>query len=451
MKLIKNAFVLVGRNSKPILQDVLYDENIIEIGKDLKVKDCTGIIDLAGKLLIPGCLDAHVHFNDPGYNRHETFTTGTAAAAFGGITTVIDMPCTSIPPVTSASHLKEKLAVIERKAYVDFALWGGIRRNDFPLPDTMIDQLWQEGIVGFKIYTISGMDTFQALSYADIREVFCRFPNYLFAFHAEDADIIKKATAGLSAAELSLPENYPKSRPVTAEIEAVKQILALAKGKHLHFVHVGSADAAELILQSQTKEDITWETCPHYLQFTAADYPVLQGRLKTAPPVKTLRDRDFLRSALCRGKVDFITTDHAGCDWKTEKDLEDFSQVYNGIPGTQLLIPYLCSEFYQSGLITLPTLIRLTSEHPAKRYGLYPRKGTLQPGSDADFTVIDLNKPLRVDETKLQSIGKYSPFQGKMFGCSIARTIVRGETVFAAERGILVEPGYGKWLKRKQS
>ncbi|MCF7792805.1 MAG: allantoinase AllB [Candidatus Cloacimonetes bacterium] len=445
MKLIKNAVI---SNDKELV-DILYEDKIIQIGKNISQFEFEEIIDLEGKILIPGCIDAHVHFNDPGYNEHEDFITGTTAAAFGGITTIIDMPCTSIPPVTNTENLESKLSVIRNKAVIDFALWGGIRRNDFPIEIEKIHQLWKAGIVGFKIYTISGMDTFAALSYEDIKQIFERFPEMLFAFHAEDAEIIKKAADKLSELEKMKPENYLKSRPAEAEVKAVGNILELAEKNHLHFVHISTKKAAESILKAKSKLDVSWETCPHYLQFTAADFPQLKGRLKTAPPVKCEDDKKFLRAALKTGKVDFITTDHAGCDWKTEKDLEDFSKVYNGIPGTQLMIPYLLSEFYVKEKVPLSTLIKLTSENAARRYGLFPQKGSLQIGSDADFTVIDQNRSFLVNETKLKSKGKYSPFHGQTFSCSIAKTIVRGETVFDREKGLMVDPGFGNWVKKK--
>jgi dihydroorotase-like cyclic amidohydrolase len=122
--------------------------------------------------------------------------------------------------------------------------------------------------------------------------------------------------------------------------------------------------------------------------------------------------------------------------------------VYNGIPGTELMITYLFSEFYLNEKVDLISMIKLTSENAAKRYGLYPEKGSLKIGTDADFTIIDLNKPYLVDETHLHSKGKYSPFDKTEFSCSIAKTVVRGNIVFDAEKGILQKPGYGKFIRR---
>lgn len=448
MILIRNALISAGNNNETKLVNILFDEKIKQISEDSTSSNVTETIDLQGKLLIPGCIDAHVHFNDPGFTHHEDFTSGTTAAAYGGITTVIDMPCTSIPPVTNKKNLYSKLDVIEKKAVVDFALWGGIRSNDFPLSEKMILELWNEGIVGFKLYTISGMDTFAAVSYDDIEKIFSSFPDVLFAFHAEDAEIIKNALAEFSSDELAQSETYVYTRSVAAEYTTVKKILEIAKNNHVHFVHISSKKATELILKAKKKIDATFETCPHFLQFTVDDFPELKGRLKTTPPVKFREDKHFLRSCLKNGSVDFITTDHAGCDWKAEKELDDFSKVYSGIPAIELMIPYLFSEFYLKEKVPLTTMIKLTSENQAKRYGLYPNKGGLHIDTDADFTVIDLNKKITVDEKKLHSLGKYSPFDGNTFNCSVNKTIVRGEVVFDSQHGLLQKPGWGKFVRR---
>jgi allantoinase len=447
MKILKNAFILDGEKTQ--ISDILFNEKIIQIDKDIKPEKADEVIDLHGKLLIPGCIDAHVHFNDPGFTDREDFTSGTTAAAYGGITTIIDMPCTSIPAVTNYENLNKKLAVIKPKAVIDFALWGGIRENDATISSELIRKLWAAGVVGFKIYTISGMETFTALSYKEIEKVFNQFPEILFAFHAEDENIINNSINKLTHEQMKFPKNFVKTRPVEAEVKAVKNILSsLGKENKIHFVHISSKEAAELILESKNQLDVTFESCPHYLQFTSEDLPILKGRLKTAPPVKYNEDKKFLRKCLKSGSLDFVTTDHAGCDYQTGKCFEDFSKVYNGIPGTELMIPYLFSEFYLKEKVNLKRMIELTSENAAKRYGLFPEKGSLQIGTDADFTIIDLNKPYLIEESKLHSKGKYSPFNNTAFSCSIDKTIVRGKIVFDSEKGILQKPGYGKFIRR---
>jgi allantoinase len=449
MKLIRNANILNETTGNLELRNILFNDKIKDIiPLDQPVK-CSETLDLEGKLLIPGCIDPHVHFNDPGFTHHETFYSGTASAAAGGITTIIDMPCTSIPAVINAKNLQKKLAGISEKAVIDYALWGGLRREDFPFENGAVEALWYEGVVGFKIYTISGMEEFKALSYDQIGFVFKKFPRYLFAFHAEDEELIRNSLQRFTKEDLKQWQSFTDIRSVESEYVAVKKIINLIRNNKVHFVHISSKKAAQLIIEARANKNISLETCPHYLQFTSKDFARLRGKLKTTPPVKFQEDKDFLRNAVIDGEIDFIATDHAGSDYATEKDLADFYSIYSGIPGTQFSIPYLFSEFYLNGKIPLKRMIQITSTNQAKRYGLYPEKGSLKVGTDADFTVIDLNTKLKVNEQDLLSLGKYSPFHGSVLNCSIASTIVRGRTVYNSVDGIIIEPGYGKWIRRK--
>lgn len=448
MKLIRNALIWSRRENSEKLVNLLFNDKLIRISETSDFPDVSEEYDLKGKLLIPGCIDPHVHFNDPGYPHRESFYSGTAAAACGGITTVIDMPCTSVPPVTSQENLEKKIQAISRKALVDFALWGGIRGNDLPIKEDQLLKLWDSGIIGFKIYTISGMDSFSSLTYQQIHELLTVYPQFLYGFHAEDKDLICRKTNELTAEEIKTPQGYILSRPAAAEVQAVHDILQTASSARIHFVHISSKAAAEEIIRNKQRLDLSFETCPHYLQFTQEDLNELKGRLKTAPPVKSSKDKEFLRSQLNSGPLDLIASDHAGCDYQQGKTMSDFSRVYNGIPGTELMIPYLFSEFYFKGTTSLSRMIDLTSRNAALRFGLYPQKGDLIPGSDADFTIIDPEKEYQVKEDQLHSLGKYSPFNNMKFKCSIHRTYLRGNPVFTADNGILADPGYGIWIRR---
>jgi allantoinase len=443
MKLIKNACILKDDQMKTV--NITYDSNIQKISTSEISGNFETILDVKNAILIPGGIDAHVHFNDPGFEHHEDFETGTKAAAAGGITTIIDMPCTSIPPVTNKANLSVKLAVIAPKAHVDYALWGGISGRE--INHRQISELWENGVVGFKVYTVSGMNSFTALSYQQIGGIFKALPDYLYAFHAEDKEIIEY---NLKNSKITA-KNYAFIRSIEAEFKAVKEILEKSNSQnHLHFVHISSRKAAELILHYKNKISVSWETCPHYLQFTAADFPVLRGKLKTAPPVKFEEDRFFLREQLKNLKLDFVSTDHAGCDFGSEKNIQDFSQIYNGIPGTQFMIPYLFSEFFNKEKLLLSALIKMTSESAAKRYGLYPQKGSLNIGSDADFTVINCNDSYQIDENELLCKGKYSPFHGNLFTASVVYTILRGEIIYEKGIGMTKSVGSGRWVKRKE-
>jgi len=446
MKLFKN--VLTYYNEKVQYIHILADEKFLKISTNLNDFD-TNIetIDLLGKLTIPGAIDSHVHFNDPGFTDREDFTTGTTSAAFGGITTIIDMPCTSLPPVVSKDALFNKLNKIKDKAVVDFAFWGGLRGNDEISLQNM-EELWNEGIIGFKTYTISGMETYKSLTYKEIEKVFevSKSKNFIFGFHAEDFDVINDLKNTLNGEILKTVKGYTLLRPEEAEIKSVKTIVEIAKkyNSQIHIVHISTKEALDIVTNY---EKGSAETCPHYLQFTQTDLEILRGRLKTAPVVKKEIDKKGLREGLLNGKIKFITTDHAGCDFETEKQFDDFSKVYNGIPGIQVMIPYLFSEFYVKEKVSLKRMIEITSENVAKFYGLYPQKGVIAEGSDADFTIIDF-KDYFYDESTIVSKGKYSPFNRMKFHAFVSKTIVRGNIVFDNNSGLTGSVGFGKFIKR---
>jgi len=199
MKLIMNAKV------DQELVYIAFSDKIEQISQEPIQGDFEQVFDLEGKLLLPGGLDPHVHFNQPGFTDREDFATGSAAAAAGGVTTVIDMPCTSLPPITSVENYDNKHQIIKENAYIDYAFWGGITGDNYD--KLTVEKLWDYGVVGFKLYTISGMDTFKAVSYDLLADIFSDFSgsDKLFAFHAEDAQVIADSGSKFSAEELNSP------------------------------------------------------------------------------------------------------------------------------------------------------------------------------------------------------------------------------------------------------
>ncbi len=442
MKLIMNAKV----DEKLVY--IAFSDKIEQISPSPIQGDFEQVFDLKGKLLLPGGVDPHVHFNQPGFTQREDFATGSASAAAGGVTTVIDMPCTSLPPVTSVANLENKHQIIKENAYIDYAFWGGITGDGYD--KLTVEKLWEHGVVGFKLYTISGMDTFKAVSYEQVSSIFAEFSgsDKLFAFHAEDSQVIADAGSKFSPEQLKSWQNYVPSRPSEAESVAVSNILKAVQNNKVHFVHISTQEAVQKITEALKQgEDISLESCPHYLQFSQEDYATLLGRLKTAPSVKDKADKQYLRSNL--DKLDFLATDHAGCIWETEKNQEDFSQVYCGIPGVQTFLTYLVDEFYLTSKISYQELVRLSSQAAAKRYGLYPQKGSLQEGTDADFAVFDTQKSHTLQKEELLCKGKYSPFEGREFRCSLTQTFLRGQLIY--DQKLVGEKGAGRLIKRKGS
>jgi len=234
------------------------------------------------------------------------------------------------------------------------------------------------------------------------------------------------------------------ARPEAAERVAVASALALAHGREatLHVVHVGTAEAAELLWAGGA----TCETCPHYLAFSSADFDRLGSALKTAPPVKSPGQAGRLWELLADGRISFVTSDHAPAP-EEEKHTGSVWTDYGGIPGTGTLFPYLYSEGYRTGRLGLARFLEAVSTGAARRFGLFGRKGSLEIGKDADIVFVDPNGSYEVKGAELLSKGSITPFEGMRLRGTVKSTWVRGNRVWDSDEGILVEPGTGNYLR----
>ncbi len=444
--IIKNSQIAFSNESdlKPL--DVKIQEGkISQIGDSLSGEN---EIDATGLILFPGAIDPHVHFDEPGYTHREDFYHGSCAAASGGITTVIDMPCTSIPPVTNLENLKNKLKIIQKKSVVDFGLFGGVSGQSFENYENNMNEL-SEYVLGFKTYFISGMETFSRLDYSQFLKVL-QFSNRVhrpILLHAEDYNFVKKEES-LEKKNGSDWINYYNSRPENAEILAVKSAVKLAEqaNANLHIVHIGTAEAGELL---SDKEKITGETAPHYLKFNLDDLRKIGGALKTAPVVKKKGNSDKLWKLLIKGTIDFVASDHAPAPVEN-KNAKSVWDIYSGIPGAGTLFPYLYSEGFIKREIKLDKFLKIVSENAAKRYGFFDRKGSIEVGKDADLILLDPSKKWTVKGEKFYSKGKITPFENKTFQGRIIKTIIRGKVVYDIEKGIVQKAGFGEYLKAKK-
>lgn len=414
-------------------------------------------IDGAGLVALPGAIDPHVHFDEPGFTEREDFDHGSSSALRGGVTSVIDMPCTSLPPVVSVDALRAKLAAITARARCDFALFGGLdaRRAIARDPGWRADlaALHREGVVAFKAYTVSGMETYPALSHVALSEVLEQAASLgaLVALHAEDADLVTRLSERLRATGRVDPAAYAESRPAQAECLAVAGALLLrgATGAALHVVHVASGLAADLIAQARRAgADVTGETCPHYLAFTDDDFVRLGAVLKTAPIVKGAADRAKLWAHLASDGLQFVGTDHAPCRWPDDKQTGNIWTAYGGVPGTELMLPYLLTEGVHAGRLSWGRLVGVTSSAAARRYRLWPQKGSLAPGADADLALLDPDREWTVRGADLASKGRFTPFEGHVFRGRVMKTILRGELAYDRETGFEAPPGTGRWVRR---
>jgi len=415
-------------------------------------------IDLGGALVIPGVIDGHVHFNDPGFTHREDFSSGTCAAAAGGVTCVVDMPCTSLPPITDAASLKTKIRAISTKAHVDFMLWGGVSANAMADADWAdhLSGLADAGVAAIKVYLLSGMETFHHLDNGQLLDVFAavRRLGLPVGVHAEDPETVGRLTEEKLLAGKDSARAYADSRPAEAEVRAVKTVIQACRetGARAHVVHLGSGEALDLITAARHEGlPLSAETCPHFLAFTTPDFEEMASILKTAPVVKSAADRERLWRGLVDGDLAFVATDHAAGQWPDEKNTGSIWSDYGGVPGVELMLPYLHSEGVCSGRMTLERMVEVTAHEPARFFGIEHRKGTLAPGFDADFVVLDDRDTWTVRAESLHNLNRYTPFDGNRMTGRVQSTWVRGRCAYQRRpdgNELFAPAGTGEFVRR---
>ncbi|MDQ3692718.1 MAG: allantoinase [Chloroflexota bacterium] len=421
------------------------DGRIAAIGPELD-GDSREEIDAGGLHLLPGVIDAHVHFNEPGRTEWEGWATGSRAVAAGGGTTCFDMPLNAHPPTLDAASFGLKLAAAEAAALTDFALWGGL------VPGTLdrLPELAECGVIGLKAFmSQSGTDDFAAADdltlYEGMREA-ARL-GLIVAVHAESDAITSRLAARAIAAGQTTARDYLASRPVIAELEAISRAILLAEeaGCALHVVHVSTGRGFELIAAAKARGvDVSCETCPHYLFFTEDDIERLGAIAKCAPPLRSGPEQTALWDKLRSGELPMVASDHSPAP-ATMKGGDDFFQVWGGISGCQSTLPALLTAGYHQRGLSLPLIASLSAGYVAHRFRL-PAKGRLEPGADADIALVDLEHVWTLSAGDLHDRHKLSPFTGQAFRGVVRRTLLRGHTIFrdgqfsANPAGRLVRP-----------
>lgn len=428
---------------------VVEDGKVAQLVGEHAAVSADQVTDLAGLTVLPGLVDDHVHFNEPGREHWEGYYTGSMAAAAGGVTTFIEMPLNATPPSINRANLLHKQAAVRDKAVVDYALWGGL------VDDNVADLagLHEEGVIGFKAFmSESGVDFARVddnVLYAGLRRA-AELGN-LVAVHAESQHVTQLLSDELRAAGRTDRAAWSESRPPAAELEALSRAVYWAgvSGGRLHVVHVTIADGIRAADRAQREGvKVTVETCPHYLFFDEGDFERLGPLAKCAPPIRDRAEVEALWACVLAGLVDTIASDHSPCPWADkEPGLDNIWRAWGGISGVQSLLPVLLTEGVHKRSLPLTDLVRMTSANPARLFGLYPRKGSLLPGSDADFVVVDLDREWELSADELFYKHKHSPYVGARFKGLVRRTVVRGETVYE-DGQIVAQPGYGQLLRR---
>ncbi len=407
------------------------------------------VIDARGLVVLPGAVDLHVHFNDPGRTHWEGWGPGSQAAAAGGVTTVVEMPLNCLPPVTTVAALKAKTAAATGQSMVDYALWAGLitdNRQELPA-------LAESEVIGFKAFmSHSSTEEFTHVEDGVLFDGLQRLSalGHLLAVHAESNAITQDRTSRLQAGGRRDRRAWSEARPPVAELEAIHRAVFLARqaGCRLHIVHMSQPEGAEMISAARAAgQAVTVETCGHYLALTEEDLERLGPVAKCAPPLRDQACREGLWQAVLRGDIDCITSDHSPCPTEDKTRGEDDIWVaWGGITGIQTLVPLMLTEGVHRRKMPLEQLATLMSANPAKIAGLWPRKGAIRMGTDADLLLVDLDRRWQVEASWLYSRHRHSPFIGWEMTGRISQVLLRGQTI-ALDGHVAGEPR-GLWLKR---
>lgn len=438
----------------------------------------TPYIDHSPHILIPGLVDAHVHLNEPGRTEWEGFWTGTRAAAFGGVTTVIDMPLNAIPPTTTVAGLKEKVAAAQGKCWVDVGFYGGI----IPGNEKELKPLVKEGVRGFKGFMIdSGVEEFPAVSSEDIVKVFAELADEptTVMFHAEMIPPISQSVGddvqwSLPPLEPSGPldvyQTFLDSRPSSFELYAILEILSLAHlapKLPLHIVHLSAVEAIALLREARAKGvPITAETCFHYLSLAAEEIKNGDTRHKCCPPIRGQSNQDGLWEEMAReddSVIKTVVSDHSPCTPNlkllpasvpgavpnakiVDGENGNFFSAWGGISSVGLGISILWTEA-QARNITIEDVVRWCCKNTAKQVGLEHQKGELAVGFDGDIAVFDDEAEFMVQPNTMLFRNKCSPYQGKMLKGVVKETWLRGRRIHTRDEGFVEKAGpYGQLL-----
>jgi dihydroorotase (multifunctional complex type) len=398
---------------------------IFKIGKQTNMPKAESTIGLKSLLVLPGIIDAHVHLRDEGKAYKEDFYSGTAAAAAGGITTVLDMP-NNAPVTMSAVTLRNRMEIAKKKVLVNVAFY-----SEFPKKKDEIGNIVKEGALGFKLFMVEqvgGLDIgddnalFEAFKIVESLQV-------PVAVHAEDEATIEATRTALERTNGNDVEAFLKAHSVRAEEIAIKRLLNIAEktGVRTHFCHVSTRNGLKAIVDGKKLGlPVTCEVTPHHLLLSVEDLRQIGSTAIMLPPLREEEHIIALWNGIKNEQVDTIGSDHA--PHTLEEKINDV--VWNvkvGIPGLETLLPLLLTEVNR-GRLTIAELVRLTAEEPAAIFNLKNR-GKIAEGNHADLTVVDLKRKYAIDASMFQSKAKYSPFNQWNARGRAVKTFVNGQAV----------------------
>ena len=460
MKLIKNG--RIATDTEVFNGDILIDgEKIIEIGSGICAEDAE-VIDVSGKYVLPGAVDVHTHMDlDVGFARAiDDFYDGTVAAACGGTTTIVDHMAFGPKDCSLWHQVNEYHRLADGNAVIDYGFHGVFQHLHESTLSEMCEIMEEEGITSFKVYMtydyrLQDDEIFRVLRAA-------KKAGIVITVHCENHGVITQLRKEFVRDGKTEAKYHPLSRPARCEAEAVNRMIhlaAMAGDAPLYIVHLSSSEGLHEVLKarSENRPNLGVETCIQYLILTDKEYEDPEEGLKAimSPPLRKDQDREELWQALSDGTIDTVATDHCPFHYKAGKaekqyGRDDFTKCPNGAPGVQERLMLLFSEGFMKGRISLPQVVKYSSSNPCRMFGMYPQKGSFEPGTDADIVIIDPDRKTLINTDYIRGASDYSCYDGmELEGC-IDKVFLRGEEI-VSDGEFLGRRGDGKYLKRGKS
>ena len=448
--LIKNGLVVDTEWTRH--SDILVEgSRIRRIARNISVEDCpedVHVVDATGLCVLPGIIDAHTHYHlvSRGTVTADSFLEGSKLASYGGVTTVVDFADDN--KVSLLSSTKDRLKEM-REMSIDYALHQGV----YAYRDSIraeLNQMKNAGVGAIKIFTTYKNVGYLVEKREELKEIFsaAKELGILVCVHAEDDSIVTEISENWKGQ--FRPEDHPDLRPSEAEAKAIRYVGEIAGelDMPIYIVHVSSKDGIETIRDLREKGvKVIAETTPHYLFLDRSKLSGPEGPLYVmTPPLRTKEDNEALQEALVDGEIQVVATDH--CSFTREQKLEssDVRTIYPGIPGTEELLPLIYNFGHVSGQLSIGQIVNLLSTGPAKAFGLYPKKGVLQEGSDADIVLFDPSEIWTISSATTHSASHYTPYEGMTVMGRVKMTYLRGRLIMGHDIYLGLE-GDGQFVK----
>ena len=448
--LIKNGLVVDTEWTRH--SDILVEgSRIRRIARNISVEDCpedVHVVDATGLCVLPGIIDAHTHYHlvSRGTVTADSFLEGSKLASYGGVTTVVDFADDN--KVSLLSSTKERLKEM-REMSIDYALHQGV----YAYRDSIraeLNQMKNAGVGAIKIFTTYKNVGYLVEKREELKEIFsaAKELGILVCVHAEDDSIVTEICENWKGQ--FRPEDHPDLRPSEAEAKAIRYVGEIAGelDMPIYIVHVSSKAGIETIRDLREKGvKVIAETTPHYLFLDRSKLSGPEGPLYVmTPPLRTKEDNEALQEALVDGEIQVVATDH--CSFTREQKLEssDVRTIYPGIPGTEELLPLIYNFGHVSGQLSIGQIVNLLSTGPAKAFGLYPKKGVLQEGSDADIVLFDPSEIWTISSATTHSASHYTPYEGMTVMGRVKMTYLRGRLIMGHDIYLGLE-GDGQFVK----